>query len=248
MSTIEEKGSWLWGKVKGGIKKGWDWADDNLDRSKAAEARYGQIDESNFSLPGAADRQRRLLSQADMAAGRRDPRAAMSQQFRSGQQGLVGLLQQQAMGRGPSAAQLQLKNALSRNVSAQQALQATGGSARSASQQASSLGASMANQAAQARVQEQLGAQGLLSQTLQGARGQDEAINVANMRAQLEARGLNDAQIARIMELELRQAGMQQRGGMGLEQNRTQRFSSMLGVPTTGEQVLGGASSLLGLL
>lgn len=244
MSTIEEKGSWLWGKIKEGV----GWGSDQLDRSKRAEQMYGKIDESNFGVPGAAGRQRRLLSQADMAAGRRDPRAAMSQQFRSGQQGLVGLLQQQAMGQGPSAAQLQLKNALSRNVSAQQALQATGGSARSASQQASSLGASMANQAAQARVQEQLGAQGLLSQTLQGARGQDQALNIANMRAQLEARGLNDAQIARLMELELRQAGMQQRGGLALEQNRTQRFSSMLGVPTAGEQILGGASSLLGLV
>jgi len=243
MATIEEKASRLWKKTKKFFGSGLD----ELDRSKRAEEKYGTLDRGNFNVPGYGGRQQNLLSQADYAAGRRSPQAGVSG-FRSGQQGLVGLLEAQARGQGPSAAQLQLKDAMSRNVSAQQALMASGGSARSASQQAGALGASLSNQAAQARVQEQLGAQQQLGAALQGARGQDMQRNIANMEAQLRSRGLNDQQIRAMLELELRQAGMQQQGGMGYEGQRTQRFGAMLGVPTRGEQVLSAGTSLLGLL
>ena len=203
------------------------------------------IDEGNFDLSGANGRRNSLLQQADFAAGRGAPQVAGSG-FRGDQGSLIHMLQEQAAGRGPSAAQEQLKHALGQNVSTQQALLASGGSARAAAQQASALGGSLAGQASQARVQEQLGAQGLLSQTLQGARGQDLQRALGQTDAELRSRGLNDQQIARLRELELRNAESQQRGRMGLEGERTARRGQDLGTPTVGEMAISAGSSILG--
>lgn len=234
----------LGGNIKGGVTDIFN----GLDRRKNSTA--PEVNADNFQLPGFGSRGRSLLQQADYAAGRGAPSIGESA-FRGNQQGLVNLLQQQAMGQGPSAAGLQLKDALGRNVSAQQALLATGGgpaAARSASQQAGALGGSLAGQAAQARVQEQLGAQGLLSQTLQGARGQDLQRTMAQSDAELRSRGLNDQQIARLRQMELDNARLQQAGTMGLEQIYTQRRGQDLGVPTSTEQAIGGLSGLLSMI
>ena len=206
-----------------------------------------ELDPANFQLAGQGARGRSLLQQADFAAGRGAPQIAGSQ-FRGGQQSLVDLLQARARGEGPSAAQMQLRDALGRNVSTQQALLATGGpgGARQASQQASQLGGSLAGQSAQLRAQEISQAQGLLGQTLQGARGLDLQRSTAQSDAELRSRGLNDQQIARLRELELRNAQIGLQGSMGLAGQRTVRRGQDLGVPTIGEQVISGGAALLG--
>jgi hypothetical protein len=207
------------------------------------------VDPNNFQLQGQDQRRRSLLQQADYAAGRQAPQIGQSG-FRQDQRGLVGMLQQQAAGRGPSAAARQLKDALGRNVSSQQALLATGGpgSARMASQQAGMLGGSIAGQTAQARVQEQLGAQQLLGQAIGQGRGQDLQRQGMMSDAELRSRGLNDAQIARMRQQELDNARLGLQGTMGLEDIRTRRRGQDLGVPGTGEMLISAGGGLLGLL
>jgi hypothetical protein len=206
------------------------------------------IDPANFQLADQEKRSRELLQQADFAAGRGSPYIHGSG-FRGAQSGLVQQLQARAAGQGPSVAQRQLQDALGRNVSTQQALLATGGgpgAARAASQQASALGGSLAGQSALLRANEITQAQGLLGQTLQGARGQDLQRQIAMSDAELKSRGLNDQQIARLRELELRNAQLGLQGTMGLEGARTTRRGQDLGVPGIGELIIGAGGSLLG--
>lgn len=205
------------------------------------------LDPRNFQVQGFSRRRDQLLREADFVGGRQAPTFGQSQ-FRGDQRGLVQMLQRQAAGQGPSAAGLQLREGLGRNVSQQQAMLASGGNARAAAQQASALGGSLSNQLAQARVQEQLGAQQMLGQTLQGARGQDLQRNIALSDAELRSRGLNDQQIARLRQMELENAKLSLTGTMGLEEQRTARRGQDLGVPTTGEQIIGAASSALGAI
>ena len=199
------------------------------------------VDPSNFQLQGQDERRRSLLQQADYAAGRRAPSIQQSG-FRNQQQNLMGMLEQRARGEGPSMAQMQLKDAMGKNVSAQQALMAAGGNpaaARQASQQASAIGGSLAGQAAQLRAQEMTQAQGLLGQFSGQARGQDLQRQGMMSDAELRSRGLNDMQIARMRQMELDNARLRLQGSMGLEQTLTQRRGQDLGVPTFGESLIG---------
>ena len=180
-------------------------------------------------MTGFGARKQNLLQQADFAAGRR------AGTYGQNQAGLVSMLEAQARGEGPSVAQRQMQDALQRNVSTQQALMASGGNARAAAQQAASLGGSIANQTGMARVQEQLGAQGLLGQTLGTFRGQD-----------LQQMGMNDQMRQAMLQMELENAGLQQRGRLGMASELTARRGQDLGVPTSGERKLGLLSGLLG--
>jgi len=217
----------------------WDWVTEGrMDGNPDSN-------EDNFKLKGQKNRGEGLLQQADFAAGRKAPGIAGSQ-YRDDQSSLIGMLQRQAAGEGPSMAGKMLKDALGRNVSTQQALLATGsgpGAARSASMQASSLGGSIANQAAGARIQEMNSARGLLSQTLQGARGLDLQRNQAISDHELRSRGLNDAQIARMRELELRNANMGLNGSMGFANDLTRRRGQDASTPTSFERFASGAGA-----
>ena len=218
-----------------------------LDPRRSSDV--GDLDPNNFNLPGQQQRGRSLLQQADFAAGRGAPQIGTSS-FRGDQQGLTRMLQERAAGRGPSMAQQQLRDALGRNVSTQQALLATGGpgGARQASMQAGALGGSLAGQSSMLRAQEMTQAQGLLGQHLQGARGLDLQRATAQSDADLRSRGLNDQQIRAFRDMELRNAALQQQGTMGLEGQRTQRRGQDLGVPTGGEMILGAAGDVASLI
>ena len=103
--------------------------------------------------------------------------------FRSGQSQLVAMLQQQAAGNGPSLAEGQLKAATDRTLRQQMAMAATqGGVSPALAQRRLSLGAAAANRqagidAAQLRIQEQLGARSQLAGALGNAREQDIGVN-----------------------------------------------------------------------
>lgn len=230
-------------KVGSTIKKGLE----GLDPRRTSEA--PDVDPSNFQLQGQDQRRRDLLQQADYAAGRGAPQIGRSG-FRGAQSGLVGMLQDRAAGRGPSAAQMQLKDAMGRNVSSQQALLATGGpgAARQASMQAGMAGGSLAGQAAQLRANEMTQAQGLLGQVTGQARGQDLQREGMMSDAELRSRGLNDQQIARMRQMELDNARLGLQGSMGLESQYTQRRGQDLGTPTGGEHLLSALGPLAAMV
>jgi len=115
---------------------------------------------------------------------------AQEQQVRAQQQTLIGQLQAQSAGEGPSLAGAQLKTAQNRNLAQQLAIagQSRGGNAalqqRQLQQNMAVSGQELANQSAQARMQEQLSAREQLANVLQTTRGQDT--NLATSQAGLE--------------------------------------------------------------
>lgn len=112
-------------------------------------------------------------------------------QGRGYQTDLIGQLQRQAMGQGPSVVQQQLNQATDRNVAQQMAMASANRGQIGAGYQALQAGTQAQQQAigqaAEARAQEQLNAQGLLGQVAGQMRGQDQgwAQNQAQLGAQL---------------------------------------------------------------
>lgn len=116
--------------------------------------------------------------------------------FRQGQHTLRELLTAQAQGEGPSLAQQQFNNAKDALTRQQMALAAGNRSnpamaARQASINAGNMGAQLAGQAAAARLDERQRAQGLLSNLLGQARGQDLNVANTNLAAMFQQQGLN---------------------------------------------------------
>lgn len=133
-------------------------------------------------------------------------------EMRGGQQDLIAALQAQMRGEGPeSPAQRLLKQGVERSIAANMAMQAAqrGGpegllAGRMLNQSAAASRQGLAGQVADLRAQEQLAAQGLLGNVLQGARGQDlglaanqaglsQQANLANQEAALKTMGLQEA-------------------------------------------------------
>ena len=137
--------------------------------------------------------------QLDQAYGLMQGQAGGNDPVRAQQLGLIQQLQDQAAGRGPSLAQMQLQQATNQNMQQGRAMAASqrglggGAAARQIAGQRGSIGQQMAGQSAMARLQEQMAARGMLGQQLGGVRGQDmSAMNAlaqqaeANRRAQME--------------------------------------------------------------
>lgn len=129
--------------------------------------------------------------------------------FRNNQSNLIEHLEAMSQGRGPSLATEQFKATNDRNVAQQQAMALSGqgnatAAAMGAANNSAQLGAQSAQNAGQARIQEQQMALNQLGLTLHGARDMDEGMNrfnagqtnqtsLANLDAQLRARGMDDA-------------------------------------------------------
>lgn len=177
----------------------------------------GNVQQKAFLDPNAAANKESLAAQLAARQGMSGPQAQNTQmalaaqnQFRQDQRGLISQLQQQAAGRGPSVAGLQMQQGLDQAIAAQQAQAASARgmspalAQRMAAQQGAAMQQGSVNQAAQMRAQEQLAAQQSLGSMLAGARGQDIGIaaqqaqlnqgtSLANMQAQLQAQGQKDA-------------------------------------------------------
>ncbi len=123
-----------------------------------------------------AGQQNLQMQAGQMSAAQMDP---AQQEYRAKQMALAGMLNQQAMGNGPSGAQMQLKQATDRGLSQAMALGASyrGGNALAGMRQAQFAQADMqqnaANQSAQIRAQEQQSAQQALISHLAQGRQQD---------------------------------------------------------------------------
>lgn len=130
---------------------------------------------------------------------------------RANQAGLIAQLEAMARGEGPSAAAIQMRDAMDRAVAAQTSAAATasgrGVNPGAAYLNASNMGAAITAQGARdtatLRAQEQINALGQLGQVTGQARGQDENVNqfnattqnnanLANLQATLQTMGLND--------------------------------------------------------
>lgn len=149
--------------------------------------------------------------------------------FRPDQQMLVNQLQQMATGQGPSLAGQMLKTATDRNVSQQQALAQSGSgnatmAAQGAARNSAQLGAQSAQDAATARMAEQMNAIQQLGGVLQGARGQDQTLGMFNADSQ-------NSLAARLMAGKL--AAMQ-----GMQGNMT---------PSTADSLLAGGAGMFSM-
>lgn len=168
--------------------------------------------------------------------------------FRQNQAGLISQLEAMARGEGPSAASMQMREAMDRAAGAQASAAAgaggrgvnAGAALRNASNNTAAIQSQGARDTGLMRVNEQLGAVNQLGQTIAQGRAGDENTNqfnaqannqmaVANLQAKLQQLGLNDeAQLRALM------------GAMG---------GAASGPPGLGTQLLaGGASAVPGLL
>lgn len=131
--------------------------------------------------------------------------------FRGNQAGLVSQLESMARGEGPSAAAIQMRDAMDRAVAAQTSSAVTasgrgvnqGAALLNASNQGAAITAQGARDTAVLRAQEQSNALGQLGQVIGQGRSADEATNqfnagsnnqvaATNLEAQLKMLGLND--------------------------------------------------------
>lgn len=191
---------------------------------------------------GSDDYQKKLEEYYASMQNRQAPQAGPASQsgysdFRSNQRNLITRLEAMAAGQGPSLAKQQFQAATDRNISAQQAMGATGrGGAMGAFNAANNmgmLGAQAAQGSAAARTNEQMQAMNQLGLSIYGARGADEANNqfnagqqnqtaLANLKARLDAMGIDE---------QTKLAILQQMGGQANQ-------------PTMGEQIMAGGAGM----
>lgn len=155
-------------------------------------------------------------------------RARFQEDSRRRQLEALQMLGAQARGEAPSAAEIQMGRAQQQasNAAMSQARSMRGGNPLLAQKMAGAQGAraqaDIAGQTAALRAQEQARAQSALVQGLGGMRSQDQSVNLANLQAQMQQEGLNDAHtqayLNSLMGMEQAELGAQ----AGLEQTRIQ--------------------------
>lgn len=208
------------------------------------------------NAPGLADqdRQRRFAAAIQTAQNRPNVQMNMApqDQFRQGQTGLVGQLQQQAAGQGPSLGTQMLQQGNEQNIQAANALAASARGnmnpallQRNVMNTAAQGGQNVAQQAATMRIQEQQAAQNQLAQALQSARGQDIGAAQANAQLSLQSQQLRDELVAKYESLglsadqaQLAAAMESQRINAGIETSNAQGANQITG------SLLGGASRI----
>lgn len=174
---------------------------------------------------------------------------AQSQQARGNQDQLIAALQQQAAGTGgPSPAQQMLGQALAQNqaqaagtIGSQRGIN-PGLAARMAVNQQANMGQQAAGQGALLRSQEQLGAQGMLGQALQGQRQQDLGQYGQAGQMYMQGNQLNQMTGAQNAGLNL---GAQQINA-GITSQNAQNNQGMLGGLIGGAGAVGAAAAMSG--
>ena len=185
-----------------------------------------QVDRGASDIYGYQDSRNQMAQGARDAAGRTGPQIATGpqDQFRQGQLGLMSQLQDQAAGRGPSLAQMQLQQASERNMANSLALGATQaggmrgtGALRAILGQQGAIGQQLAADSAMMRLQEQQQAQGMLGGLMSGARGQDLGLATSQAGMDLQSRSLNDQMVQSYLKMGLDLDQDQMRAKMDLE-------------------------------
>ncbi len=153
--------------------------------------------------------------------------------FRSNQAGLIAQLEAMARGQGPSAAAIQMREAMDRAAGAQASAAAgaggrgvnSGAAMRNAMNNTAAIQAQGARDTMTMRSQEQMGAMGQLGQVTAQGRAADENTNqfnagaqnqfaMANLQAQMQQLGLNDESQLRALMAAM---GAPQQPGMGTQ-------------------------------
>jgi hypothetical protein len=271
MSWLDDAGGWVkdHGALLGGLTFGPVGAlagsalTGGLDRSNNE---YAGVDRGNFDVPGYQGIQDRYGGYLNQVDNRGAPQIGAYQNagassFAGDQHALANLLMDRAQGKN-SVAEQQLRQGL--DVANQHQMAAAAGARpqnaamamRLASQNMAGNEMGMTGEAARARAQEaQQAAMGLGGVLAQG-RGADEGLNMFNAGQQNQRTGqqaamnqnqmgINDAARNSLLGGSLQAAGLQQQGGMGYEQNRTDRFGAMLQQPTDTEKGIGLLGGLL---
>lgn len=167
-------------------------------------------------------------------------------QARNQQMGLAAMLQQAAMGQGPSAAQSQLQSATDRGMQQAMAMAASGRgdntalNFRNAAWQQAGMGQQAANQSAQLRAQEMQSAQGGLAQLLGGIRGGDFNNQQLQSGLLMQNQGGMVAQDAGASAQKLAYNQMLQNGNIADQQASMQGLSAL--AQAGGAMMTGGAS------
>lgn len=215
----------------------------NSNRGQRAEDLYGGVNKGNYDLPGFQDQ----YNQYGQLAGQN--RGTPTSQYDAQQSAFGQQLMNEAQGKGVGQQIIRQNLAEGQgNLARQQQSMAASArpgmgalQARNAAMNTADGASKLGGQAAFAGSNLQLNSMGQYGNFLQGARQQD-------LDSQLRTMGLNDQRQLELLRQRLQSSGMQQQGGMGYEQNRLGRYGVAAGTPTTGEQILSGATGLAGLL
>lgn len=244
-----------WGRIgagiaTGGLSEAYRALDSGaLDRQNNE---YAAVDRADYDSPGYAQRDQLYNQQLADALRNNQAQAYTAQDsaFRGNQSQLAQMLMGQARGENSLSAE-QLRQGQMSSVAQQQALAASAApgqqstALRMAMGNAARQGYGMSGQAAMAGIAERNAAAQSLGGVLSGARGQDQQMGMYNAGNQQAASqfnaGQNGALAQALLQAQLQNAQAQQQGSMAYQGDRTQRFGAMLGVPTTGERVLGAA-------
>jgi hypothetical protein len=200
-------------------------------------------------LMGGQDQLKNSLGNlADYYGSRQAPTGGAVQagdsQFRQNQAGLISQLEAMARGEGPSAASLQMRQAMDRAAAGQASAAAgaggrgvnAGAALRNASNQTAALQAQNARDTGMMRVQEQLGAISQLGSAIQGARGQDQSL------AQFNAGQVNQMTQADMQAI-LQQYSINQQGQLQAYQQLAKAMGPGLGT----ELMAGGGKMMPGM-
>lgn len=184
---------------------------------------------------GGGDEERRKYLQ--QISGRIAPQAGAAytsnySDFRNNQQALIGQLEAQARGEGPSISREMLNEATDKNIRGQNAQLASGRGNQSlaafgAANNIGMLGAQAGQDAAMGRIKEQQAARDALGMQLYSARGADEDTNRFNASAQNQVRGSDADRRLQLMQLN-------DNARLGLQSN----------APSTGQSILSGGAAV----
>lgn len=207
------------------------------------------------------DYRKQLMALSNGYGGRQAPQAGASQAgysgFRANQAGLISQLEAMARGEGPSAAAIQMREAMDRAAGAQASGAAgaggrgvnAGAAFRTAANNTAAIQAQGARDTSTMRAQEQFNAMGMLGQTINQGRGADENTNqfnagqqnqvaLANLQTKLQQLGLNDE--AQLRALMAAMGGTQAPTGTSILAGGAQAFPSMLQYRQAQQQGMGG--------
>jgi hypothetical protein len=153
-----------------------------------------------FGGSGPSGYQDQLNQLANQYANRQAPQLGGYSDFRKNQAGLIAQLEGMARGQGPSAAAIQMREAMDRAAGAQASAAAgaggrgvnQGAALRQAANNTAAVQAQGARDTATLRSNEQMGAIGQLGQVTSQARAQDDAQSAQNLQAKLQTMGIND--------------------------------------------------------
>lgn len=133
-----------------------------------------------------------------LGTNRTAPQVGMDSPFRGAQLGQLGQLQGLASGQQRTAGEIAVQRQAQQAAAQQQAMarMARGGDAvlaqRRGAEQMAGIASNASGQAQRAAIEGQMQAHGLLTQAAGQARGQDQAIQLANLDAKLKQMGMDD--------------------------------------------------------